>query len=95
MGAKLKFTKKHLFIFILCAGLCLWSGNLLMLTVGDSPASAKTSIDEKKSVSLLMQNSQEDKDAANNGTSTLPEPVAFMLLGTGLAGLACFSRKSP
>ncbi len=93
MEAKLKYTKKHFFIFILCAGLCVWSGNLLMLKVGDSAASAKTSIDENKPVSLLMQNPQEDRDAAN-GTSTLPKPVAFMLLGTGLVGLTCFSRKS-
>jgi hypothetical protein len=94
MGVNLKYIKKHLFIFILCAGLCLWSGNLLTLTVGDSAASMKTSIDENKPVSLLWQNPQEDKDAAS-GTSALPEPVAFMLLGTGLVGLACFSRKNP
>ena len=94
MGAQLKYTKKHLLISILCVGLCLWSGNLLILTVGDSAASAKTSIDENKPVSLLMQNPQEDKDAAN-GTPSLPKHVAFMLLGTGLVGLACFSRKNP
>ena len=93
MGAKLKYTKKHFFIFILCVGLCLWSGNLLMQPVGEVEASSELSIVDTDPGKLLSSGTMPVSDAGQ-GSAAPPQHVAFILLGTGLVGLTCFSRRS-
>lgn len=89
----MKYTRKHLYIFLLCAGLCLWAGNLTIITVGDVSASPDLGIEETDLTTQVALVPEDNRDAQRNSTP-LPMPVAYVLLGTGLVGLACFSRKS-